>query len=432
MEELTREHMADHAAVFREHEANLDAAQRGRVQATADRDRLQERLNQSLETIKKLKEQQTADRHSSGRPRHFRTATRSQPGDLCDTSRTSWHSSINCLQPQYHAGAMKKQPCKMCSHMLAPRPNREVRGVLCAAYANASSPDRRTTDTCMVGRSSHKTTFTDVSSALPNMFHISSCDFYVANLAQLQYREGFRICTCHDGIRLADHKACTFVWPLCQGPVLPLCPFGLACSASWGFRLGYCTTTSYPQIYMYLAWFTWTPMNLNKTESLCEIYIIIQQHPHFCSWSYDLSMDKVLQLNVSVHRDTICLGLRFVDFWCSMVGTDHFHCRSHSQRGGIGWNSGRVGAVDGCETLVIISVFQLGCFGQVFQHSLFTLNTVTLDIVTCSACAEYIYIYTYIWGVHPLAQFPSLRGCTSCCQLHEHVEFYIVQYLDLW
>ena len=57
VEELTREHMADHAAVFREHEANLDAAQRGRVQATADRDRLQERLNQSLETIKKLKEQ---------------------------------------------------------------------------------------------------------------------------------------------------------------------------------------------------------------------------------------------------------------------------------------------------------------------------------------------------------------------------------------
>ncbi len=42
-------------------------------------------------------------------------------------------------------------------------------------------------------------------------------------------------------------------------------------------------------------------MNLNKIESLCEIYIIIQQHPHFCSWSYDLSMDKVLQLNVSVH-----------------------------------------------------------------------------------------------------------------------------------
>ena len=50
-----------------------------------------------------------------------------------------------------------------------------------------------------------------VSLALPNMFHISSCDFYVANLAQLQYREGFRICTCHDGIRLADQKACTFV-----------------------------------------------------------------------------------------------------------------------------------------------------------------------------------------------------------------------------
>ena len=150
VDEITQNHMADHASVFREHEANLDAAQRGRLQAVADRDRLQDRLNQSLETIKKLKEQQVADR------KRFETAVddhvisglqRGANREIFVTPHGKvWHTSINCLQPQYHAGAMRKQPCKMCSHMLAPRPNREVRGVLCAAYANSSSPDRRTTD----------------------------------------------------------------------------------------------------------------------------------------------------------------------------------------------------------------------------------------------------------------------------------------------
>ena len=150
VDEITRNHMADHASVFREHETNLDAARRGKLQAVADRDRLQDRLNQSLETIKKLKEQQVADR------KRFETAVddhvisglqRGANREIYVTPHGKvWHSSINCLQPQYHAGAMKKQPCKMCAHMLAPRPNREVRGVLCAAYANSSSPDRRTTD----------------------------------------------------------------------------------------------------------------------------------------------------------------------------------------------------------------------------------------------------------------------------------------------
>ena len=32
-----------------------------------------------------------------------------------------------------------------------------------------------------------------VSLALPNLFHITHVDFHVANLAQLQYREGFRM-----------------------------------------------------------------------------------------------------------------------------------------------------------------------------------------------------------------------------------------------
>ena len=150
VEELTREHMADHASVFREHEANLDAAQRGRLQAVADRDQLQERLTRALADIKKLKEQQKEDR------RRFEIAVddhvvsglqRATNREVYVTpSGPVWHSSIHCLQPQYHAGAMKKQPCKMCAHMLAPMPQRQVRGVLCAAYANSSSPDRRTTD----------------------------------------------------------------------------------------------------------------------------------------------------------------------------------------------------------------------------------------------------------------------------------------------
>ena len=42
-----------------------------------------------------------------------------------------------------------------------------------------------------------------VSLALPNMFHIDNGDFHVANSAQLQHREGYRNCTCHDGLRLA-------------------------------------------------------------------------------------------------------------------------------------------------------------------------------------------------------------------------------------
>ena len=151
VEELTREHMRDHTAMFREHEANLDAAQRGRVQAVAERDRLQGDLTQALGDIKKLKEQQAADR------RKYETAVDdhviaglqrgANRGIYVTPHGRVWHSSVNCLQPQYHAGAMKKQPCKMCSHMLAPRPNREVRGVLCAAYANSNSPDRRATDT---------------------------------------------------------------------------------------------------------------------------------------------------------------------------------------------------------------------------------------------------------------------------------------------
>ena len=49
--------------------------------------------------------------------------------------------------------------------------------------------------------------------------------------------------------------------------------------------------------------------------------------------------DEIHPVNV-VHRGTIWLGLRFVDFRCSMVSTDNFHCRADSQRGGIGWNSG--------------------------------------------------------------------------------------------
>ena len=43
------------------------------------------------------------------------------------------------------------------------------------------------------GCRSNKPIFTGVSLALPNLFHITHVDFHVANLAQLQYREGFRM-----------------------------------------------------------------------------------------------------------------------------------------------------------------------------------------------------------------------------------------------
>ena len=132
-------------------------------------------------------------RDSGRRPCRLRTSKSNKSRGLCDTVWTSM-----ALQHSLPPTAISRRSYEEAtlqdvrSHASTYAPTTSSWNPLCRLCQQqlTRSQNYRSMNG---GCRSNKPLFTGVSLALPNLFHITHVDFHVANLAQLQYREGFRM-----------------------------------------------------------------------------------------------------------------------------------------------------------------------------------------------------------------------------------------------